>query len=110
MPRPGMKPPWRGWSLEEKGERWQRRSFSKTLLMDDSRVIPLKLEGLVRSRLRPLGMGMMRPCWKIVGIWPEERMALNRVESNEERITSAKSGVHSRGGQNQLPCCEVETG
>ena len=32
-----------------------------------SSVIPLKLDGLVVSIFRPLGMGTIRPCWKEVG-------------------------------------------
>ena len=58
--------------------------------MQDSRVIPLKLEGLVRSKFRPLGMGIISPCWKIVGMCPVERMALNMVVRIEDRVSSAK--------------------
>ena len=44
-----------------RGVRQRSKIFSKTLLMADNRVIHLKLEGLVRSMLRPLGIGIMMP-------------------------------------------------
>ena len=48
---PGIKPPWSGWSLVVRGERRWSKSFSKTLAMEDRRVIPLKLDGFERSML-----------------------------------------------------------
>ena len=40
---------------------------SRVLYLSLVVVIPLKLDGLVVSMFRPLGMGTIRPCWKEVG-------------------------------------------
>ena len=48
---PRIKPPWSGWSLVARGERRWSKSFSKTLVIEDRRAIPLKLDGFERSML-----------------------------------------------------------
>ena len=63
----GLKPPWSGWIFDVWEDSLVRSSFSSTLLITGSSVIPLKLDGLVVSMFRPLGMGTIRPCWKEVG-------------------------------------------